>query len=113
MVRVLDFETLRRVAGMKVIFTCLSIGSRNNQPNVNMLVEFIGTSRLPDLLHIILIKESHQSLKNYQQLLIDGDRISDKTLDNAKQQVKPSDTCNIQFTSGTSGNPKATQLSHM
>lgn len=100
-------------AGIKAIFTSERIGPRDNLPNLNMLVECIGTSRLPDLLHIILVKEGKRGFKNYQQLLADGENISDMMLHNAERQVRPSDICNIQFTSGTSGDPKAAQLSHM
>ena len=77
-----------------------------------MLAKCMGTERLPALQNLILIKG--KGFKSYLQMINDGTLIFlDAILRAAKRKVKPGDVCNIQFTSGTTGNPKAAQLSHM
>jgi long-subunit acyl-CoA synthetase (AMP-forming) len=97
---------------MKVMVTSSHIGARDNRSNIDMLSKFIGTEALPALQTLILIKG--RGFKSYQQMTQDGALIFlDNILRAAQRRVKPGEICNMQFTSGTTGNPKAAQLSHM
>jgi fatty-acyl-CoA synthase len=49
---------------------------------------------------------------NWDQMLTAGERISIEVLEESAAQLKPSDPINIQYTSGTTGFPKAAMLSH-
>ena len=54
--------------------------------------------------------ESRPGVINWKELESAGDSKSDKVVKETK--VKPEDIGNVQFTSGTTGMPKAAALSH-
>ncbi|KAI0515106.1 acetyl-CoA synthetase-like protein [Xylaria bambusicola] len=71
---------------------------------------------LPTLQTIVLLDEDGHGTKarctHYQQFLRGSARISEGALRAAEQKVNPHDVLNLQFTSGTTGNPKAVMLTH-
>lgn len=48
----------------------------------------------------------------YHQFRRRSAQVSDKALRAAELKVDPHDVCNLQFTSGTTGNPKSVMLTH-
>jgi long-subunit acyl-CoA synthetase (AMP-forming) len=49
----------------------------------------------------------------YSKLKINGEEIQDWVLSRARSLVDPDDICNLQYTSGSTGNPKAAMLTHL
>lgn len=48
----------------------------------------------------------------YDTFVKNGVHVIDRQLHTKMEAVSPSDVCNLQFTSGTTGNPKAAMLTH-
>ncbi|KAG1679033.1 Acyl-CoA synthetase family member 2, mitochondrial [Nymphon striatum] len=77
----------------------------------------IGSLRsvnLPHLKYIITMDQKHKAgTIAYDDLIISGeDQNAIKLFESSKKYVQPDDCINIQFTSGTTGTPKAAMLSH-
>ncbi|GAA3301571.1 AMP-binding protein [Glutamicibacter nicotianae] len=61
----------------------------------------------PELERVIYVDTA-----DFEQLLAEGERISDEELSRCLAATKPEDPINIQYTSGTTGYPKGAVLSH-
>jgi fatty-acyl-CoA synthase len=73
----------------------------------------IGKGDFPKLRHVVAIKgETPCGAISWQQMLVGGDSISPDAVREAANALKPDDAVNIQYTSGTTGFPKAATLSH-
>jgi len=74
------------------------------------------TSEAVALHEVILLKPTqnpkHQHWRPYEEMVSKGDAISTESLGQAERAVDKHDVCNLQFTSGTTGNPKAAMLTH-
>lgn len=74
---------------------------------------FLKSKRFPYLKNVVYIgQEKYRGLYNTPELLLLGENISDKLLQEAKQQVNCYDVVNMQYTSGTTGFPKGVMLTH-
>lgn len=69
-----------------------------------------GNSRSADLEAIVILRGSHTQFNTYQDIVRRGKDISDDEVRNIGAQVQPDDVCNLQFTSGSTGAPKAAML---
>jgi fatty-acyl-CoA synthase len=73
----------------------------------------IGKGDFPKLRHVVAIKgETPRGAISWQQMLAGGDAVSPDAVREAASALKPDDAVNIQYTSGTTGFPKAATLSH-
>ncbi|WP_404231413.1 AMP-binding protein [Acinetobacter venetianus] len=75
--------------------------------------KIIHTERLPFLKFVIKIDEQqHTGIHRFSDLVTPPTADQLDQLDLASQQLQFDETINIQFTSGTTGNPKGTMLTH-
>jgi fatty-acyl-CoA synthase len=73
----------------------------------------IESERLPRLERIILIDgETRPGLMGYQELIKLGESVSGEALARRQRSVEPDDVAQMQYTSGTTGFPKAVMLTH-
>ena len=74
---------------------------------------FLKSERFPRLKNVVYIgQEKFRGMYNTPELLLLGENIDDKTLEDAKAKVSCHDVVNMQYTSGTTGFPKGVMLTH-
>ncbi|KAL4950966.1 hypothetical protein BDW69DRAFT_201754 [Aspergillus filifer] len=69
-----------------------------------------GTSKA--LEEIIILRGTYQNFTTYAQVISRGIPLPPNALPERETQLAPEDVCNLQFTSGSTGNPKAAMLTH-
>lgn len=85
----------------------MKIGRHDNRPLLNKLAKTPGTVD-----EIVILRGSNDGLTYYDNLIDEGISTSDQVLSRIAYQFNTHDVCNLQFTSGTTGNPKAAMLTH-
>ena len=120
--KVHELEYLMQNADLTTI--CLIDGWRDSD-YVSMLYElvpelkttqrgFLKSEKFPFLKNVIFIgQEKHKGMYNTPELLLMGQHIDDKTLNEAKANVFANEVINMQYTSGTTGFPKGVMLTHI
>lgn len=69
-----------------------------------------GTSE--SLEEIVTLREKYQNFASYQEVIQRGVSQEAHLLQDRESELRPDDVCNLQFTSGSTGNPKAAMLTH-
>jgi fatty-acyl-CoA synthase len=74
---------------------------------------YLKSERFPHIKNVVYIgQEKYRGMYNTAELLLLGDNIENKILDEAKALVDCYDIVNMQYTSGTTGFPKGVMLTH-
>jgi fatty-acyl-CoA synthase len=74
---------------------------------------YLISKRFPMMKNVVYIgQEKYRGMYNTPELLLLGENIDDKTLEEAKKKVSCYDVVNMQYTSGTTGFPKGVMLTH-
>lgn len=77
------------------------------------MLESTRGDRLPELKTVISLKGSAgRCIRTYHEFRQAGDAISDAELQSIMRFQSADQVCNLQFTSGTTGTPKAAMLTH-
>jgi long-subunit acyl-CoA synthetase (AMP-forming) len=99
-------------AECKLLFIVTSIGAVSKKEMIDMLSDE-KSEQLEALREVIIMGETSVSnFRTYENLLESGRGIKNTFLGARMKLVDTHDVCNLQFTSGTTGNPKAAMLTH-
>ena len=94
----------------KILFATPHIGRLDNSP---MLYQFgQAHETLPALEQIVLLNGSLDGMTSYADSIKIGESLSKSPIEDIQRSLSPYDVCNLQFTSGSTGNPKAAMLTH-
>ncbi|KAJ5628127.1 acetyl-CoA synthetase-like protein, partial [Penicillium lividum] len=110
-------EVLRalQTSSCKLLFIASDIGPRSLSAHIQVLLSSDLENTLPDLSTIVGFDDTqiNTRIQSYKEFLASG-ATRDETgfLESAERIVRPSDSLSYQFTSGTSGEPKLSMLSH-
>ena len=92
------------------------IGPRDLSTIFHEVQMWSANSELPKLASVIRIGPGHlgkhKEGKDYADVIEGGALVSDEVLLRREKGISCHDVCNLQLTSGTTGNPKAAQLTH-
>ncbi|OJJ45847.1 hypothetical protein ASPZODRAFT_133716 [Penicilliopsis zonata CBS 506.65] len=61
---------------------------------------------------IVILRGEHDGFPSYRQVVDRGNSLPAHALADRETELRPHDVCNLQFTSGSTGNPKAAMLTH-
>ncbi|KAH7385811.1 hypothetical protein BKA66DRAFT_511620 [Pyrenochaeta sp. MPI-SDFR-AT-0127] len=101
----------------KVLLIASNISSRSLSAHIENTKASLTAGKLPDLGHVVVLPAHSDKVPGslagtYQDFLVKGNRVSVSELRAAESKVKCEDVVNVQFTSGTTGLPKAALLTH-
>jgi acyl-CoA synthetase (AMP-forming)/AMP-acid ligase II len=98
-------------AECKILFTTPTIARFDNGPLLQRLQEEDIRTALPELKTVCLIRGDH-GFVGYEEFIRQAESIPEHILDIFDGIISPYDVANLQFTSGSTGNPKAAMLTH-
>lgn len=71
------------------------------------------TKKLEDLKDVIVLGGHRNGFLDYNGVKTRGTQVSDVELQTARSLVRCEDVCKLQYTSGSTGQPKAAMLTHL
>lgn len=107
-----EVENALRHTKCRILFTTPNIGNFNNGPLLARLQNPDTAFSLPDLKTVCLLRGDVPNFLTFKVLMKEAQTIPDHILDIFDGIISPFDVANLQFTSGSTGNPKAAMLTH-
>ncbi|KFY14705.1 hypothetical protein V492_02463 [Pseudogymnoascus sp. VKM F-4246] len=100
-------------SGCKLLFAQEAYGNYNNtQLLAEITPNLSNRNNLGSLKSLVMIKGLLNGFPTYDELIDAGALIPNEVLKAASMAVSPHDICNLQYTSGSTGQPKAAMLTH-
>lgn len=96
----------------RILFTSSTVSRLDNGPLLEKLHEKDVSSTLPYLKSVCMIRGKYGDFSSYNDFIREAESIPEHILDLFDSIVSPYDVANLQFTSGSTGNPKAAMLTH-
>jgi acyl-CoA synthetase (AMP-forming)/AMP-acid ligase II len=96
----------------RILFTTPTIARFDNGPLLQRLQEEDIRTALPELKTVCLIRGDHPHFVGYERVMREAESIPEHILDIFDGIISPYDVANLQFTSGSTGSPKAAMLTH-
>lgn len=106
-------DILIKSSDCRFLFITPQIGRHSNAEVLSMLGPHPtqkGSSAA--LEQIIILRGSYEAFGTYEGVIERGQSVSLRALEVREDSLHPEDVCNLQFTSGSTGNPKAAMLTH-
>ncbi|KAI5846820.1 long-chain-fatty-acid-CoA ligase [Tricharina praecox] len=101
----LDFAVAH--TGCKVLFITPTIGRHDNAASLSTQTTPQGTLEL-----VVILRGTYTDFPTYADVITAGQAVESADLKAAEAKTSMHDLVNLQFTSGSTGNPKAAMLSH-
>ena len=106
-----------KLLGCKFLFTALDVGRKSQLPLLKNLINVLESESpsLPNLKNVVIIRGENPfagRFTTYDDLIRKAPAVAMRTVDDLTTSIDCHDICNFQYTSGTTGDPKATMLSH-
>lgn len=70
------------------------------------------TATSKSLEEIVILRDNYKNFPTYTDVIGRGLSQASHLLQDREAELRPNDVCNLQFTSGSTGNPKAAMLTH-
>ncbi|CAL3972039.1 unnamed protein product [Diplocarpon coronariae] len=98
-------------SGCKIVFVEENYGRHSNSGLLRTLREH--ASQIRDVKKVVVLHGEPTAFSAYSDIEDTFSQdVSDKQLEHAMREVQTHDVCNLQYTSGSTGHPKAAMLSH-
>jgi long-subunit acyl-CoA synthetase (AMP-forming) len=83
--------------------------------NLELLLQLErNPQKFPDLEIVAILQGSHQTFMDYSEILDEhSTQVTNDQFAEVKESVHAHDVCNLQYTSGSTGDPKAAMLTHL
>jgi long-subunit acyl-CoA synthetase (AMP-forming) len=101
------------VPDCRFLFLTPRIGRHSLEDTLNKLCsqpKALGRSKA--LEEIVVLRGEYGPFATYDQLIQRGTFLPHPVLEDREATLHPDDVCNLQFTSGSTGNPKTAMLTH-
>lgn len=99
------------MTGCKVLFAEQKYGRHTNTDLLRELE--LNPSNISELEHVIIMRGCFAGFPIYREVIEEYSLdISEEAFEEARRGLHTHDVCNLQYTSGSTGDPKAAMLTH-
>lgn len=90
-----------------------AVGPQTLEESLNILDQNkTSLEMLPSLEATVMLRGRYKEFITYEDVMEKGNAVPLHALGKREDELSPNDVCNLQFTSGSTGNPKAAMLTH-